>query len=149
MSTFYETLLEVLRQDARLFAADGDFLRNMAVELAYKGDGELLKTLLSHEEVKDHFFVAVDGVMVFDSQRFGWVVNNREFLPDSFTRFKNAIGLIDRQGLSIARSQDIELVWAYKDCWLEGGQTQDQEQRQEVFYNETLAPNEVDRLLEP
>lgn len=149
MSDFYHCLLEVLKEDARLFSSDGQFLRNAAFELGHKGDQNLLRLLLTEASVRDHFFVDVDGVMVFDSQKFGWVVNNREFLPDSFTRFKNAIGLVDRRGMSFAQTQDVELVWAYKDCWLEGGQKEDQEQRLEVFYNETLAPDEVDRLLAP
>ena len=41
------------------------------------------------------------------------------------------------------------LSFPYKDCILEGGQTKDDQRRNEVFYNETLAPDEVDRLLSP
>jgi len=37
----------------------------------------------------------------------------------------------------------------YKDCVLEGGQTKDDQKHDEVFYNATLAPDEVDRLLYP
>ncbi len=37
----------------------------------------------------------------------------------------------------------------YKDCVLEGGQTKEDQKRSEIFYNETLAPDEVDRLLYP
>lgn len=149
LSNFYGTLQEVLKQDARLFTPEGELLRNTAFELGYKADVNLLRLLLANEETRNHFFVEVDDVMVFDSQRFGWVVNNREFLPDSFTRFKNSIGLVNRQGIRFGQTQDVELVWPYKDCWLEGGQTKDDEQRIEVFYNEMLAPDEVDRLLAP
>jgi len=142
-------LLRVLRQDARLFSADGAFLRNVAFELAMKGDADLLRSLLANEETKKHFFTDVDGTMVFNSQRFGWVVSNREFLPDSYTRFKNVIGLVDSRGNFLDGSQDLELVWPFKDCWLEGGQSKGEEGREEVFYNETLAPTQVDRLLSP
>jgi len=41
------------------------------------------------------------------------------------------------------------LVWPYKDCVLEGGQEKPDEKRNEVFHNEILAPDEIDRLLEP
>lgn len=43
----------------------------------------------------------------------------------------------------------MELVFPYKDCVLEGGQTREDQKRQEIFYNSTLAPDEVDRLLYP
>jgi len=146
---FTTHLMEVLKQDKRMFTESGHFLRNVAVELGYKADVDLLRFLLGDTTTKEHFFTDVDGTMVFDSQRFGWVVNNREFFPDSYTRFQNAIGLVDSQGRSIAQGRDTELVWPSKDCWLEGGQTKEDEKREEVFYNETLAPDQVDRLLAP
>lgn len=80
---------------------------------------------------------------------FGWTINNREFLPDSYTRFKNKIGLADENGDMISTSHKVELVFPYKDCVLEGGQTKEDQDRQEIFYNETLAPDEIDRLLYP
>ena len=49
----------------------------------------------------------------------------------------------------IATSGKVELVFPYKDCVLEGGQTKEDQKRQEIFYNEILAPDEVDRLLYP
>jgi len=146
---FTTHLMEVLKQDKRMFTESGHFLRNVAVELGYKADVDLLRLLLGDITTKEHFFTDVDGTMVFDSQRFGWVVNNREFFPDSYTRFQNAIGLVDSQGRSIAQGRDTELVWPSKDCWMEGGQSKDEETREEVFYNETLAPDQVDRLLAP
>ena len=41
------------------------------------------------------------------------------------------------------------LAWPYKDCILEGGQTKEDQKREEIFWNETLAPDEIDRLLAP
>jgi len=74
----------------------------------------------------------------------------KEFLPDSFTAFKNKIGLSDDGGKNlISRKQEVELVWPYKDCVLEGGQTKEEAKRDEIFWNTTLAPDDIDRLLEP
>jgi len=146
---FDDQLLTVLRQDPRMFAATGEFLRNEAMELGNRMDPGLLRLLLGDEATRRRFFTDVDGTMVFDKQRFGWLVSNREFLPDSFTRFTNTIGLVDAAGRSIAKSRDVELVWPYKDCWLEGGQTKEEKGRPEVFYNENLAPDQIDRLTAP
>jgi len=149
MENFYETVLTVLKDDERFFAEDGTFLRNAVYEAAMQMDIGLIRLLLSNQETKERFFKDIDGVQVFDKMGFGWVINNRQFLPDSYTRFKNKIGLTDESGDMISTSGKVELVFPYKDCILEGGQTKDEQKRKEIFYNETLAPDEVDRLLYP
>lgn len=149
MENFYNTVLVVLKEDERFFAEDGTFLRNAVYEAAMQMDIGLIRLLLSNDETKERFFKDVDGIQVFDKMSFGWVINNRQFLPDSYTRFKNKIGLTDEYGGMISTSGKVELVFPYKDCILEGGQTKDDQKRKEIFYNETLAPDEVDRLLYP
>lgn len=149
MNNFYETVLGVLKQDDRFFTEDGILLRNAVYEAAMQMDTNLINLLLANDITKAHFFKEVDGIAVFDKVGFGWVVNNREFLPDSYTRFKNKIGLTDGTGNMILSNSSVELVFPYKDCILEGGQTSEAQKRKEIFYNETLAPDEIDRLLYP
>ncbi len=147
--TFYNTVLEVLKSDSRFFTENGELLRNAVYEAAMQMDASLIKALYNNAETKKRFFTDVDGIAVFDKVGFGWVINNREFLPDRYTRYKNKIGLVNSRGEYIADSNDVELVFPYKDCVLEGGQTKEDQKRSEIFYNETLAPDEVDRLLYP
>lgn len=149
MINFYKTLIEVLQVDNRFFTEDGTLLRNKVYESAMNMDVELIKLLISNVDTKNRFFVEVHGTLVFDKVGFGWVVNNRQFLPDSYTRYKNRIGLIDSRGDLISASKDVVLSFPYKDCILEGGQTKEDQSRFEVFFNSTLAPDEVDRLLYP
>lgn len=149
MENFFDIVLNVLKQDERFFAEDGTFLRNAVYEAAMQMDENLIRLLISNEDTKSRFFKEVDDILVFDKVGFAWVINNREFLPDSYTRFKNKIGLADEYGKMISTSGKVELVFPYKDCVLEGGQTKEEQKRSEIFYNETLAPDEVDRLLYP
>lgn len=146
---FYNEVLNVLKSDERFFSDDGQLLRNAVYEAAMQMDAKLIKALYANEETRKQFFTDVDGIAVFDKAGFGWVINNREFLPDSYTRYKNKIGLVNNKGEYISASNDVELVFPYKDCVLEGGQTKEDQKRSEIFYNETLAPDEVDRLLDP
>lgn len=74
---------------------------------------------------------------------------NKRFLPDSYTSFKNKIGLATEDGDFISDSREVVLSWPYKDCVLEGGQTKEDAKRNEVFWNEILAPDEINRLTEP
>ena len=149
MNRIYATLIEVLRQNGEYFSENGELLRNAVYEAAMKMDSSLIKLLLSNEATKKRFFTDIDGVLVFDKVGFGWVINNKEFLPDSYTRFKNKIGLVDENGSFISSSEKVELVFPYKDCVLEGGQTKEDQKRSEIFYNEMLAPDEIDRLFAP
>jgi len=149
MQKLYDVLINLLKTDSRYFTAEGELLKNAVYEDAMKMDSALIKLLLSDDTCKARFFTEVDGVLVFDKVGFGWVINNRQFLPDSYTRFKNKIGLTDNNGDFISSSNDIVLSFPYKDCILEGGQSKEDQKRDEIFYNETLAPEEVDRLLYP
>ena len=145
----FEHLEALLKTNGEYVAEDGRLLRNKVAEAAATLDPALLRLLLSDAEAKKRFFAEVDGTEVFDKAAFGWTVENRAFLPDSFTRFKNHIGLADANGGFLASSPEVVLSFPYKDCVLEGGQTKEDQKRSEVFYNRILAPDEVDRLLEP
>lgn len=149
MTNLFNKLVNLLKADERFFSDEGTLLRNKLYETAMNMDSDLIHLLLSDEAIKAHFFTDIDGVLVFDKIKFGWVINNREFLPDSFTRYKNKIGLVDRNDNFISGTNDVVLSFPYKDCVLEGGQTKEDQKKDEIFYNETLAPDEVDRLLYP
>lgn len=149
MSNLFETVKEILEEDKRFLSTDGTIMRNAVYEAAMKMDPALIKALLKNGETREHFFTDVDGIAVFDKVGFGWVINNKDFLPGSYTRYKNKIGLVNGKEEFISSSKDVELVFPYKDCVLEGGQTKDDQKRQEIFYNELLAPDDVDRLLYP
>ena len=151
MQNLFDTLKNILSEDKRFITEKGEILRNAVYEAGMKMDKSLLKMLLSNAATKEKFFqeVELDGnkTLVFDKVGFGWVVSNKEFLPDSYTRYKNKIGLVDGNDQYISNSNDVELVFPYKDCVLVGGQTKEDQKRNEIFFNKTLAPDEVDRLL--
>ncbi len=149
MGNIYDIVLDLLKKDKRFFSKEGMLLRNAVYEAAMKMDADLIKNLYKNKQTKKHFFTDVDGIAVFDKVGFGWVINNREFLPDSYTRYKNKIGLVNNTNNFISSSNDVVLDFPYKDCILEGGQTKEDQNRKEIFYNETLAHDEVDRLLSP
>ena len=79
MENFFDTVLDVLKQDKRFFAEDGTFLRNAVYEAAMQMDKDLIHLLVSNNETKARFFTEVDGILVFDKVKFAWVINNREF----------------------------------------------------------------------
>ena len=139
----------VLRMDSRFCTEDGHLLKNNVIEAALALDPKLLHYLLADEKLKKQFFSEVDGLLVFDKVKFQRFVMNKQFLPDSYTAFKNKVGLTNENGEFLSESREVVLSWPYKDCMLEGGQTKEDAKRQEIFWNETLAPDEINRLTEP
>jgi adenine-specific DNA-methyltransferase len=146
--TLMDELRSLLKEDDRL-VSEGKLLKNRVVELALKLDENLIKLLLKNEQIKQHFFKNIDNILIFDKEKFMKFIDNKEFLPDSYTAFKNKIGLITDKGEYISKSKEVVLSWPYKDCILEGGQEKPNEKRWEIFHNEVLAPDEIDRLLRP
>src|SRR5690606_35644236 len=134
MQNLLDDLKGLLQQDERL-VVDGKLLKNKIIELALQLDPALIRILLSHESIKKHFFQDVEGVMVFDKIKFQKFVSNKAFLPDSYTSFKNRIGLIDDNDY-IKQQNNVVLAWPYKDCVLEGGQTNEDAKIKEFFWNE-------------
>lgn len=131
------------------FLVEGMLNKNKLSELARKYDAKLLNVLMREEKIKNHFFSELEeGILVFKKDVFLQFLNNKEFLPDSFTAYKTKIGLGSRDGRLLSENHDIVLNFPYKDCILEGGQTKEDAKRDEVFFNETLAPSEITRLLD-
>lgn len=145
----YHELEQLLRMNSRYCMDDGRLLKNRIVEDALSIQPLLVKELLGNEKMKKAFFTDVEGVMVFDKIKFQRFVSDTQFLGGSYTMFKNKIGLVNENGRFVSESREVVLSWPYKDCMLEGGQTKEDAKRNEVFWNETLAPDEVNRLTEP
>lgn len=147
MQNLLNDLTTTLSTDDRL-VSEGKVMRNKVIELALNLDPSLIKLLLKHDGLKRHFFVDVGDVLVFDKVKFQKFVSNKQFLPGSYTQFKNKIGLTIGDDY-IEDAEDVVLAWPYRDCVLEGGQDIEDAKRDEVFWSETLAPDEIDRLLSP
>ncbi|MDD2212453.1 MAG: site-specific DNA-methyltransferase [Clostridia bacterium] len=147
MQFIYE-LENILKKDSRFISEDGNVLKAKVYDAAMGMDKGLITLLMKNDLTKEHFFTDVEGILVFDKLKFSWVLESREFLPDSYTKYKNKIGLMDDKDNLISKNGNVALVWPYKDCVLEGGQTKEEERRDEIFYNEILAPYEVNRLLQ-
>ena len=145
----FTELEKLLRMDSAYCTEDGVLLKNAIVEAALALRPELIAKLLTHEGLKRNFFTEVEGVLVFDKVKFQKFVMNKRFLPDSYTSFKNKVGLTNEDGDFLSESREVVLSWPYKDCVLEGGQTKEDAKRNEVFWNEILAPDEINRLTEP
>ena len=148
MKNIFDTVAELLLTKDKYKAEDGKLLKAVVYSDAMEMSDDLLTLLLSNEDIKETFFKNVRGTLVFDKQKFAWFMESKEFLPDSYTSYTNKIGLT-HNGNFISQTNDVVLDFPYKDCVLEGGQDKDDQKRSEIFYNETIASDEISRMLAP
>lgn len=140
--------LTALIEKNSAYLVDGSLNRNLLAADARKYDPELLNLLQKDKELKEHFFATTDGGLVFKKDVFLQFIMNKEFLPDSYTKYKIKIGLGAKDGSLLSENGDVVLNWPYKDAILEGGQDKEDQKRSEVFFNEILAPDQITRLLD-
>ena len=106
----------------------------------------LLKALCEKLNLRKQFFKKVGDVEVFHVKDFKLFIDkNRIF--NSYTQYKNKIGLANKGGY-INEDQKVVLNFPFKDAVLEGGQAKEDAVRDETFFNEILAKDEIDRLLD-
>jgi adenine-specific DNA-methyltransferase len=149
LQNLYNDLEALLLDDPALVDEHGKLNKNVLVTRAANLDADFLARLLSSEPIRKHFFETLGETLVFDKVKFQEFIANKAFLPDSYTAFRNKIGLTDRSGRFLSASEDVVLAWPYKDCVLEGGMTKEDIKRDEIFWNTTLAPDDITRLFEP
>ena len=148
MKNIYDIVVDLLKSNERYLSEDGNLLKANVYSDAMTMNKELIETLLKNEATREKFFVEINNNYVFDKQGFAWFVEEKEFLPDSYTKYTNKIGLTSN-GKFVNQNNDVVIDFPFKDCVLEGGQTKEDQKRDEIFFNETIASDEISRMLSP
>ncbi|VBB43468.1 putative type III restriction-modification system HindVIP enzyme mod [uncultured Paludibacter sp.] len=144
----YETLEQQLKKEPNFVTDNGELKKWVVLNKAQNFDEELIGLLLDNADLKEKFFVNVKGTLVFNQNLFVQFMEQKNYLNDSYTQYKNKVGLtID--GKYLKQRNEVALVWPFKDCILEGGQSREEDKREEIFFNEILAQDEITQLLEP
>ena len=119
---FDERLINLLKTNPDFVDDTGELLRDRIKHHAWQFDHDLINLLLTDKEVEVKFFKEINGRWIFNNNTFVDYINDKNFLDDSYTQFRNKIGLtIDNKFLR--ERGEVALVFPYKDCVLEGGQT--------------------------
>jgi len=165
-ANFKEILISLLKTDERLLDAEGELMGNKLQHLVDKTDEKIIELLISNDNTRDKFFIKIKDVYVFKTSDFKFYIDENK-IDNSYTQYENRIGLTS-SGKFLNDSNDVVLDFPYKDCVLEGGQSTEEgvdvyfewsekdkdyiektSSRKEVFFNQILAKDEIDRLFEP
>ncbi len=144
----YEVLINQLKTENNYVSDEGVVKKWVVTEQAQSYSPELIELLLANEQLKKAFFVEAKGTKVFMLDKFLQFIEQKNYINDSYTRFSQKVGL-QVSGKFLSHRNEVELVFPYKDCVLEGGQTKDDQKRNEIFFNEVLAQDEITQLLDP
>ncbi|RVZ59300.1 site-specific DNA-methyltransferase [Helicobacter pylori] len=141
LKTPLKTLLDILINH---------FTKERLETLIIEHDEKLLTFMLEHENANDYknaFFKTIANSLVFNEKALLECLETKE-LENSFTRFKNKIGLYS-QGRPIKSSELVVLNFPFKDNVLLGNAKDNNTKSNELFYHEILHKNEIDTLLSP
>ena len=144
----YETLVNHLKNNNNFVDEDGQFKKWVVINKARDHDEKLIEYLLESPALKKIFFIQLKNVLIFNQNLFVEFLELKNYLADSYTKHSVNIGLSNNRKL-LKQSDDVALVWPHKDCLLEGGQSTEENKRDEIFFNEILAKDEITQLLDP
>ncbi len=145
---FNDRLIAILKTNPEFKDESGELLPAAVKDSAWQLDHNLIRLLLTDAEIKTTFFDEIDGHWVFNHNTFIEYISAKKFLANSYTQFRNKIGL-NIDGKFLRERGEVSLVWPFKDCVLEGGQTKEEDKRKEIFFNEILAQDEINRMFDP
>ena len=172
-SNIQNQLEQTLQSDSRVWVNNDSketsiLAKNILLDLVEKTDPTIIGLLLGNDDLKRHFFVEMNGVLVFKLQDFRFFLDKHS-INNSYTKYANRIGLTDGNRF-LKDNSDIVLDFPFKDCVLNGGQSTEEgeeiyfkrnndqsdsqlytkliQKRQEIFFNQTLAFDEIDRLFD-
>ena len=166
-NSLYVKIEELLKSIPELVTEEKELRYNKIKEMAESGDAVLLIPLMQNAEIKNAFFTPILNSFVFKTKEF------KEFLDYSSSNNSYSQYLGKKIGLycgdsALTDRNEVVLNFPFKDCVLEGGQKKEdgldtyfeydekngeyvkkQSKRREVFFNETLAKDEIDNLFSP
>jgi adenine-specific DNA-methyltransferase len=163
---FKDIINDVLKEDNRLWDEEKKVLNHtLLLDLVYNLDENIVELLLENNETRDKFFMKIGDSYVFKFHEFKFFLEHNK-LDNSYTQYKDRMGLTEGKRY-LRDSTDVVLNFHYKDCVLKGGQTTEEgldiyydyseknecyeektAKRKEIFFNEILAKDEIDRLLD-
>lgn len=161
-----ELINKVLMSDSRLWDEKKELNETLLLDLVENIDENIIDILLQEKDLREKFFVKIKDVYVFKTNDFRFFMEENK-VDNSYTAYKNRIGLTDGKRY-LKDTNDVVLDFPYKDCVLEGGQSTEegndtyfeysektewyvekQAKRKEIFFNQIIAHDEIDRLFDP
>lgn len=177
-SNLKDALIKILKADKRLWDEDKkDLNQTLLLDLVEKIDETIIDLLLQEKELRGKFFVKIKDVYVFKTNDFRFFMEENK-VDNSYTAYKNRIGLTDSKkflkdtndvvldfpykdcvlegGQSTEEGTDTYFEYDEEKTKIVQGEKvtepagykEKKAKRKEVFFNQILAQDEIDRLFD-
>lgn len=123
-------------------------LKSKVIEDLRSYDEKIITTLLNNEKIKETYALSVGDMTIFKVEEFIEMLRYKTYWENSYTKYRNEIGLTS-DGKYLNYNTDVVLDFPFKDCVLEGGMSNEDEGKKEVYYHNVIAKEEIDTLLSP
>jgi len=143
------TLLQQIRQVIERFPEyweDDTLLKSKLIDDIRAYEKSIIKALLANQLIKDTYSLNLDGVVIFKIEEFVSMLRYKNYWENSYTKYSNEIGLTS-EGKYLKYNSDVILDFPHKDCVLEGGMTKEDVGKDEIYYHNVIAKEEIDILL--
>ena len=164
MKSLKKEIINSLLSIKKIHAENNQLNYNVLFELLNNHDEEIINLLLNNKNIKEKFFKKIKDIYIFKIEDFKFFLEETK-INNSFTEYENKIGLTHNKKF-ITENEGVVLDFPYKDCVLLGGQKSDDKtesyfeleknknsyiqkktKRKEIFFNQVLAHDEIDRFL--
>lgn len=175
---YKDSILDILKQDERLWnEGKTEFNQSLFLDLIDKIDETIIDLLLQNQLMRERFFIKVKDVYILKISDFKFFIEENK-INNSYTQYKNRIGLSDGREFIKSRSEVVlnfpfkdcvleggqnteegmDTYYKYEKEKTKidkgtkvtepAGYKEKQAKRKEIFFNQILAQDEIDRLLD-
>lgn len=115
-------------------------------------DEDLIMALLNDETVKKHYSKQIGEYTIVETNKLIETFEMDDYWMDSYTKYSKKIGLTVN-GRFLDESTNVILDFPYKDTILKAGMSKEDIEKEDLmpnepFYNEVIAAEEIDTLLD-
>lgn len=147
-----KALYSVLTQFEEKYFISGDLNKSKVIEDIDKYDENLVLALLNDPLVRKHYSKNLGEYTIIETNKLIETFEMDDFWMDSHTKYTKKIGLTTR-GRFIDESTEVVLDFPYKDTVLKAGMTKEDVEKDDLkpdepFYNEVIASEEIDVMLD-
>ncbi len=142
----------VLEKFDNKYFIDGIVNKNKVIRDLDSYDNNLVRELLTNEELKKRFTMEIAGAIVIKVNDLIDVFEQDEYWQDSYTKYSKKIGLTVN-GKFLDEISEVVLDFPYKDTVLKASMSKEDNDKNDLkpdepFLNEIIAQDEIDTLLD-
>lgn len=145
-------LHSILKQFGDRYFINEDLNKARVIEDFDHYNHALIVALLSNPLIKKHYSKTFEEYTIIETNKLIETFEMDDFWMDSYTKYTKKIGLTSR-GRFIDESTEVVLDFPYKDTVLKAGMTKEDIEKDDLkpdepFYNEVIAAEEIDVMLD-